>query len=138
MLLISSITHSALAFLHSYPTVRGDDEPPLLIWSHVSMMCLCVAVHVCVSVRSLVCGYDVAYLVYFFNSLLHICSPCFVHTHKHTHTHTAPRAPKYHEVADRHYVLIWIKCPSAAACVDLFSHNACLGMGLMGRWLPGG
>ena len=47
MLLISSITHSALAFLHSYLTVRVDDEPPLLIQSHVSTVCVCVYMCVC-------------------------------------------------------------------------------------------
>lgn len=70
--------------------------------------------------------------VYLFDFLFHQLPGTQIHTHR------GPRAPEYHRVADRHYFLIWIKCPSDAACVDLFSHSAQLRMGLMGCWLPGG
>lgn len=127
MLLISSITHSALAFLHSYLTVRGDDEPPLLIQSHVSMVCggVCVV--------SLWFLYDIMIhiLHFFFFCTFSSISVFSVYSHTHKHTHRPQRSRV--SCSSRQALL-----PNLDQFSDQLSHNACLWMGLMGRWLPGG
>lgn len=126
MLLISSITHSALAFLHSYLTVRGDDEPPLLIQSRVSMMC-----------GLLWFLYDIIFnILNFFPCTFSSVSVFSVVSNTHKHTHRPQRSRV--SWSSRQALLPNLdKWPRAAACVDLFSHNACLWMGFMGQWLPG-
>lgn len=108
----------------SYLTVRGDDEPPLLIQSHVSMMCGPFG------------SYVTLYLTYLiFGPVLSppcVCVYVCVHplcSLTHINTHISPRGPEYLAEADRHYFLIWLSGPV------LLHVSACSPMAHVSGWV---